>query len=412
MAVTMYKVRQLFNGKSIADIPARIEQEFAKANLQEAVRPGSKIAVAAGSRGIANISEIIKAAVVELKKFGAKPFIVPAMGSHGGATAEGQTKVLNSLGITEESMGVPIHSSMEVIQVGTNDKGVPVYLDKNAAEADGIFIVNRVKAHTDFDAPIESGLVKMIAIGLGKHKGCVALHTHGLAANIPKAAGVVLKQGFCLGGLAILENSKEETAYLEVVKAQDFLIREKELLKKAKKFMAKLPFKALDVLVVKTMGKAISGTGMDTNVLGRLRVEGVPEPDDIKIKRVVVLTLADNSYGNALGVGLADLTTKRLVDSINFDAMYANVISTSFLERGKIPIYLPTDREAINTAIKTAGPVTEENVRLCVTKNTLELEELIISERLLSELKSLPHIEVLGKIGDIPYSAKGELQLF
>ncbi len=412
MAVTMYKVRQHFNGESIADIPGRVKDEFAKTNLQGVIKPGSKIAVAAGSRGIANIAEIVKAAVAELKNLGAEPFIVPAMGSHGGATAEGQKKVLNSLGITEEEMGAPIRSSMEVIQVGTNEEGVPVYLDKNAAESDGIFVINRVKAHTDFDAPIESGLVKMIAIGLGKHKGCVALHTHGLATNIPKAAAIVLKQGFVLGGLAILENSKEETTYLEVVKAQDFLIREKELLKKAKTLMAKLPFKALDVLVVKTMGKAISGTGMDTNVLGRLRVEGLPEPDDIKIKRVVVLNLANNSYGNALGVGLADLTTKRLVDSIDFDAMYANVISTSFLERGKIPIYLPTDKEAIDTAIKTAGPVTEENIRLCIIKNTLELEELIVSESLLSELQALPHLEVVEKIGDIPYSDMKELNLF
>lgn len=412
MLPNMFLVRQKFEGNSIDNIADGVHEAFVQVDLESEVKKGQRIAVAVGSRGIANISAIVQSVVNELKLLGAEPFIVPAMGSHGGATAEGQEQVLMSLGVTAEKIGVPIVSSMEVELIGQTADGVPVYLDKSAFESEGIFLINRIKPHTDFDAPVESGLIKMIAIGLAKHKGCVTIHTHGLAKYIPQAAEAVLKKGVIIGGLAIIENSKEKTAHLEVIKAKQLLIKEPQLLEKAKKLMARLPFKELDFLIVRAMGKTISGTGMDTNVIGRQKVEGLPEPDSIKIKRIAVLDLMDNSYGNALGIGLADFTTKGLVDKIDFKAMHANVISTGYLERGKIPIYLDTERETIETALKTIGPVKPEKATICVIRNTLELEELVVSESLLPVVQTLENVEVIHSIGPLPFSNNGVLQLF
>jgi hypothetical protein len=408
----MYHIRQHFTCMSIEDIPSCVRNEFLTSGMDGVIKPGQKIAVAVGSRGITNIPVIVRAAVEELKRLGAIPFIVPAMGSHGGATDEGQEKVLRSLGITEESAGAPIVSHMDVVQVAVSPDGVPIYLDKVAAGADGIFVINRIKPHTDFDAPVESGLMKMIAIGLAKHTGCVTLHTHGLSRNIPIAADAVLSEGYIKGGLAIVENSREQTACLKVLKAEEFITKERELLVEAKRLMARLPIMDLDVLIVKEIGKTISGTGMDTNVIGRLRVEGLPEAEGAKIKRIVVLELSANSYGNALGIGLADLTTKKLVDSIDIKAMYANVISTCYLERGKIPIYLDTDQLAAEAALATIGPVSPENARICIIKNTLELEELFVSESLLHEITALPHIEVLNDVEEALFTDEGNLTLF
>ncbi|AET69713.1 Uncharacterized conserved protein (DUF2088) [Desulfosporosinus orientis DSM 765] len=404
MDLNLFKVKQEFNSTRIDDISLTISQEFEKADLADRLKPGSKIAVAVGSRGIANISDIVKSVIKELKKLNVCPFIVPAMGSHGGATAAGQLKVLNSLGVTEKKVGVPLHSSMEVVRLGEIDGAVPLYFDKLAAEADSVFVINRVKPHTDFGGPLGSGLIKMISIGLGKHKGCVALHTHGLSKYIPVAAKLLLEKVNILGGLAIVENSQEETAHLELVKSGEMFEKEEKLLEMAKSQMARLPFKDLDVLIVKSMGKAISGTGMDTNVIGRLKVEGLPEQGELQIKRIVALDLAGNSYGNALGIGLADLTTKKLVDKIDFKPMYANVISTSYLERGKIPIFLDTDKEAVETALKTIGPRGVEKARICIIKNTLELEEFYVSASLVEELRENRNITIVEEIGQIPFA--------
>jgi len=404
MNLNLFKVKQDFKSAKIDDISSTISQEFKKANLADRLEPGSKIAIAVGSRGIANISEIVKSVIAEFKSLNVDPFIVPAMGSHGGATAEGQLKVLNSLGVTEKTVGASLHSSMEVVKFGEIDGAVPLYFDKFAAEADGVFVINRVKPHTDFGGPWGSGLIKMISIGLGKHKGCVALHTHGLSKYIPVAAKLLLEKVNILGGLAIVENSQEETAHLELVKSGEMFEKETNLLQMAKSQMSRLPFKDLDVLIVKTIGKAISGTGMDTNVIGRLKVEGLPEQGELQIKRIVALDLADNSYGNALGIGLADLTTKRLVDKIDFKTMYANVISTSYLERGKIPIFLDNDQEAIETALKTIGPRGVEKARICIIKNTLELEEFYVSASLVEELRENRTIIIMEETGQIPFA--------
>ncbi|WP_188397885.1 MULTISPECIES: lactate racemase domain-containing protein [Sporomusa] len=412
MMPSMFLVHQKFSCAAINDIAGEVSGAFTQAALQCEIKAGQKIAVAVGSRGIANISTIVRCAINELKRLGADPFIVPAMGSHGGATAAGQTKVLASLGITAEQTGVPVVSSMEVILLGQTPDGVPVYLDKSAAEAEGIFLINRIKPHTDFDAPVESGLIKMIAIGLAKHKGCVAIHTHGLAKYIPQAADIVINKTNIIGGLAIIENSREKTEQLEVIRGSQLIRREPELLAKAKKLMARLPFQQLDLLIVRTMGKTISGTGMDTNVIGRQRVEGLPEPGNIAIKRIVVLDLMDDSYGNALGIGLADFTTQKLVDKIDFKTMYANVISTGYLERGKIPIYLSTEQETIETALKTIGPVKPQDAHICVIRNTLEMEELVVSASLLPAIQKQDNLEVIQEIGPLSFSDKGVMQLF
>ncbi len=408
MFPVMYEVKQKLGGPQEFDIAAAVAREFVRRDMRSRIIPGQKVAVAAGSRGIANIAAIVAAVIGEFKKLGAAPFIVPAMGSHGGATAEGQAKVLKQLGIEEAAMGASVVSSMEVVEIGKTPGGVPVFLDKAAAEAEGVFVVNRVKPHTDFNGNVGSGLTKMVAIGLGNHQGCVTLHTHGLTANIPLAAKVAIDAGRVVGGLAIIENSHEQTAMLRLLLPDEFLTEEPDLLAEARRMMARLPVEDIDVLIVKEMGKNFSGTGMDTNVLGRMRVEGEREPETPRIKRVVVLDLSDKSYGNALGIGLADLTTRRLIDKIDHAAMYTNVLSTSYLERGKIPIFLERDQDAISAALRAIGPVPSAMARVCVIKNTLEMETLYVSEALKAELGHLP----ATLVGAIPFTDAGELKLF
>ncbi len=408
MFPVMYEVKQKLGGPQELDIAAAVAREFVRRDMRSRIIPGQKVAVAAGSRGIANIAAIVAAVIGEFKKLGAAPFIVPAMGSHGGATAEGQAKVLKQLGIEEAAMGAPVVSSMEVVEIGKTPGGVPVFLDKAAAEAEGVFVVNRVKPHTDFNGNVGSGLTKMVAIGLGNHQGCVTLHTHGLTANIPLAAKVAIDAGRVVGGLAIIENSHEQTAMLRLLLPDEFLTEEPDLLAEARRMMARLPVEDIDVLIVKEMGKNFSGTGMDTNVLGRMKVEGEREPETPRIKRVVVLDLSDKSYGNALGIGLADLTTRRLIDKIDHAAMYTNVLSTSYLERGKIPIFLERDQDAISAALRAIGPVPSAMARVCVIKNTLEMETLYVSEALKAELGHLPATPV----GALPFTDAGELKLF
>lgn len=404
----LYHIRQKFNTEKITEIESEIIRQFEQIQAKELLKPGMRIAVTAGSRGIANIPRIIRTVCDFLKAHQTQPFIVPAMGSHGGATAEGQVKVLSKLGITEETMGVPIVSDMTVVEIGHTPHSVPVYMDKNAYNADGIVVVNRVKPHTDFFDEIESGLMKMIAVGLGKEKGATTMHARGLATNILESARVSLANAPILFGLAIVENAKDETYKLKALLPKDFEAEEKKLLQEAKQIVPHIPADSLDVLVVQEMGKMYSGTGMDTKVLGRIRVFGETEPSSPVINKVVVLDLADNSYGNALGVGLADITTKRLVDKIDFQATYANLIPTTYLERGKIPVVMANDREAIDLAMRTAGDVTPETVKIAVIHNTLHLEELLVSAPLLQAIKD--PVEVLGP-WEMSFTEDGSLQL-
>lgn len=396
----MYRVRQRWSSEPLADIPGVVRAQLAGIGM--AIAPGMRVAITAGSRGIRDIVPITRAVVDWLRAAGAEPFIVPAMGSHGGATAAGQVKMLGSLCITEERMGCPIHSTMEVVQLGSIADGTPVYMDKFAAEADGVFVINRVKTHTSFDGPIESGLAKMCAVGLGKRQGAETVHrtaVYGLKEQMVPMARVVVEQGGVLGGLAIIEDAREQTTELVGLPPAE-IGREGEarLLVRSKELMARLPFERLDVLVVDELGKNISGTGMDTNVIGRLPIPGEPPMASPIINVIVVLDLTDETYGNANGMGLADITTARLAAKVDFHATYVNVLTAGLvgLCKGGLPITLPTGHDAVATAIKVCGQADPAAARIVRIKNTLLLEELLVSPALLPEVAAHPGLELLG----------------
>ncbi|MCW4048881.1 MAG: nickel-dependent lactate racemase, partial [Candidatus Bathyarchaeota archaeon] len=386
----MAKARQLFDHPSVTDIPETIRAQLKTKNLAERIKPGQRIAVTAGSRGIANISLILKTVVEELKILGAEPFLVPAMGSHGGSTPEGQVEVLHSMGITEETVGALIVSSMEVKPIGTLHDGVEIYLSKVALEADGILPVSRIKPHTDFKGEIESGLLKMLAIGLGNQKGAEMIHWHrydGYHRILPEAGKHIIEKTNVVMGLAVLENAYHKTASIHVIHPEKFYDQEKRLLEKAKQLLPRLPFNDIDVLVIEEIGKNISGVGMDTNVTGRFWMDNEDDPRAPKIKKIVVLDLTEETHGNAIGLGLADLTTRRAYEKIDYHQTYVNCLTQGSGETGKIPPFLPNDRDAIATAIRISGPIQPHEARVIRIKNTQELEELYISEALVTQLK-------------------------
>lgn len=410
----MVQVRLRFQGPCIENIEATVFEQLQNADIKQKLLPGARVAVTAGSRGIANIALIIRSTVRALKDMGALPFIVPAMGSHGGATAEGQIEVLHSLGVTEAYCEAPILSSMEVVEIGQTDNGIPVYTDKHASEADAVLLVGRVKLHTDFKSPIqiESGLMKMAAIGLGKHKQALQIHhfgVQGIRDMMPRVAEVVLKKVNVLCGLAIVENAFEQTAHLEAIPADQIVEREPELLQLSAKLFPKLPFDDLDILVVDEIGKNHSGTGMDTNIIGRLRILGEQEPQSPRIKYVIASDLSEESHGNALGIGLADLTTKRLFDKIDFQKMNENVITSSFLARAAIPIVLNNDKEAWEVALRCNWGIEPSKARIVRIHSTLHLEYMYVSESLLREISALPNIEVIGAPQEIIFDQEGNL---
>jgi hypothetical protein len=335
------------------------------------------------------------------------------MGSHGGGTAEGQLEILESLNITEESVGAPIVSSMEVVEIGRSSYGFPILVDKHAAEADGIIVVNRIKPHTEFEGPIESGLMKMMAIGMGKHKGCFEVHKqtvhYGYRDVIPEIGGVILDKLPILFGLAIVENVYDETALIQAVPPSQFLSEEKNLLARAKGLMARLPFDQTDVLIVDEMGKNISGAGMDTNVIGRIMFIGEKEPENPRITRIVVLDLTEASHGNAVGIGLADYTTQRLVGKIDHGAVATNAITAMTPEKGRIPLAMKTDKEAVEAALTTIGAVDPEAARVVHIKNTLEIAELDISEALLEEIKGREDLKLMEELGPLSFDDERNL---
>ncbi|CAM5786141.1 lactate racemase domain-containing protein [Brevibacillus borstelensis] len=410
----MIKIRQRFTGPVVADIDGTVSKQLDSAGLKQNVKPGMQVAITAGSRGIANIQLIIRAVVRELRQMGAEPFIVPTMGSHGGATAKGQVEVLESLGITEAFCGAPIRSSMEVEQIGQTEEGMPVYVDKNALAADGIILMGRVKVHTDFKSPIgiESGLMKMAAIGLGKHKQALLIHSHGVTGIrdiMPKVARVMLARTKILCGIAIVENAFEQTALIEAIPTAQIEARERELLAESAALMPKLPAEEIDILIVDEVGKNYSGTGMDTNIIGRLRIQGTPEPQSPRIKYIIASDLSEASHGNGLGIGLADLTTQRFFDKLDFKAMNENVITSTFLARASIPIVLESDRAALAAALRANWGVEPEKARIMRIPSTLHLEYLYVSEALLPEVTELPHVEVVGELAELEFDDQGYL---
>jgi hypothetical protein len=379
------RVRQPFDRTRLEDVCGAVTAGLRSLRLAEGVQPGFRIAITAGSRGIHNLVAITRTVVGVIKELGGHPFIVPSMGSHGGATDEGQKRLLADLGISEASMGCPVVSSMTVEEIGRTSKGIPVYLDRHAVHADGIIVINRIKPHTAFRGEIESGLCKMLAVGLGKHKGARQMHAAGLGGTLVEAARVILARVPVLAGVAVLENSLDETAEVHVVAPEKFEETDRRLLERAWQTLPRIPFDPLDVLIVDEMGKNISGTGMDKNVIGiGPRVGGKMEMGAPAVSTIVVLGLTSETHGNANGVGLADITTRRLVDSIDYKATYTNVLTTRLWSAGRLPVIMETDRDAIDVALGETPPA---QVRLVRIKNTLHLEELEISEALLPEAR-------------------------
>ncbi|HSC70554.1 MAG TPA: hypothetical protein VLH58_04325 [Candidatus Methylomirabilis sp.] len=409
----MFRVKQRFEGPSLHDIPGSVRDSMRGLHLQDKVKPGQTVAVTAGSRGIANIDRITRAVMDELKALRLQPFIVPTMGSHGGATAEGQRKVLEHYGITEASMGCAIRSSMEVLQIG-EVKGIPVFCDKNAWGADHIAVLARIKPHTDFQGEIESGLFKMMAIGLGKQQGAEhyhrAGHAYSYAEIFPLVGKKVLETARILFGLGIVENGYEETAKVQALLPKDFEEGEKALLREAKAWMARLPFDALDLLIVDDLGKNISGAGMDTNVIGRPFVQKAL--DRPRIRRIFVRDITPESEGNAVGIGMADVTTRRLVEKINYQAMYMNAITSGVSEGAKVPMTFDTDREAIEVALAMIGLTPPEHARVVRIKTTLHLAEMDVSEALIQEVKANERLSLVTQPAPFAFDGQGNLSPF
>jgi hypothetical protein len=346
--------------------------------------------------------------VEALKALGAHPFIVPSMGSHGGATATGQTEVLHGYGISEESVGAPIHASMEVVELGSTDLGVPVYMDRITWESDGVVVLGRVKAHTAFKAPIESGLCKMLAVGLGKQRGAETMHRAGLARTIPEAAKVGIASGKVVLGIAVVENASDQLMRIDVVEPQAFHDADRELLVASNAVLPRIPFDHADVLILDWIGKDLSGSGMDPNVIGMWRRLGGDRSPDYR--RIVVRDVTEESRGNAIGIGWADVTTNHLVSRIDYAAMYMNCLTANAPDIARVPMTMPNDREAISIAIRTSGgSASPDAVRLVHAHSTLRLEELMVSEALLPDVRANPALEIISDPMPMVFDAAGVL---
>ncbi len=405
----MVRIQQKLYDRVLLDLDSVVIRDVER-RLTGRVQAGQQIAIAVGSRGVANIARIVRGVAEAVHRVGGEPFVVPAMGSHGGATAEGQVEILASLGVTEAFIRCPIRSSMDVVQIGTTDDGLPVYLDKHAASADGIIVVNRIKKHTDFHGEVESGLMKMICIGLGKQAQADLVHSYGawgLQHYVPRVARVTLAKAPILLGVATLENGYDETSEIATFDANELEAGEKRLLRKHRRTYPSLPIDDIDVLIVDWLGKNISGTGMDTNVIGRIRIRGVPEPKRPRIRTIVALGVTEESHGNAVGVGLADLISQRLRDQIDETTMAVNVITSGFLDRGHIPITLPNDRLAIETALSRLPLTIRDKARVVRIQDTLHLGELEVSESLLAEVLQNPNVSVVAAAHPLEFDDAG-----
>jgi acylphosphatase len=408
----MVNVRQKFDSAHLGDIQATVLKEFQRPEVRARIKSGQVIAVGCGSRGIANIATITKCVIRELQALGAKPFIFPAMGSHGAATAEGQKKVLEGYGISEASMRVPVRATMDTVIVGNLDDGTPVHMDRFAAEADGIVVINRVKPHTAFRGATESGVTKMLSIGIGKINGAATYHQHGMdtfPTLLPKVRDVNLAKRNVLLGVGIVENAHDQTAVIEVMPAGQIASREPMLQEMAKRLMPQIYFDEIDVLVIDEMGKNISGAGFDPNITGRNR-RAVKWNFGPKVKKIVVLGLTHETHGNATGMGGADIITMRLFKEIDIPSTYANIITSMNLDGGAIPIVMNTEREAVQLAVKTVVRVKPENCRIVRIRNTLDIAQIQVSEPLLGEVRSRPeHFQIASPAAAFAFDANGRL---
>ena len=386
----MYRVRQRQDATSIENVAEAVGRELARCKLENKVRAGQTAAVAVGSRGIHDLAAIVSAAIRHLKDLGLKPFVIPAMGSHGGATAEGQAEVLHDLGITESAVGAPVVSNMDAVALGRLESGAEVYFARDALEADHLVVINRVKPHTILRGDVESGLCKMLAVGCGRQQGAANMHKYGLAASIVPAARMILEQAPVLCGLAIVENASEQTHTIRSALPNEFVNVDRELLREAKRLFPQIPLDDLDILVVDEMGKNISGAGIDPNVVGFWRQDGGPRKPDYRI--LIVLDLTPQSHGNALSIGMADLTTRRVIDKIDLKATYTNALTSGLLSGARLPMALENDRAVLAAALSQVPQ--PDRVRMVRIVNTLSLETFWATEAVLSELREQAGIVV------------------
>ena len=410
----MVRIRQNYSDDRIADIPAHLKEEFRKHDYASLVR-GKRIAVTVGSRGIPNNTVIVKTICDQLKEWGASPFIVPAMGSHGGGTASGNLEILEGYGITEENIGVPVCASMDTVQIGTLDDAghTPVYCDRYAYEADGIVIYNKVKPHTDFRGEHESGLLKMMAIGLAKHTGCSRLHELGFdtfAENIPKAAEVFLKNANVVFAVGTVQNAYDQISDLKVYPHDGIIAGDAELLKTARERFPRFRFDDVDVLVIDRIGKDISGEGADPNVTGRGFMPYFK--DDFHTKRLFIRGLSEQSHHNACGLGLADITTRRCLNEVDWESTWVNVTTNLMIDGGKIPFYMNNDYDALRTALRTCPRIDYDRARIVRIRDTLSLNEFEVSQPLAESLKDVPGVEILGDPYPLPFDEEGFLKDF
>lgn len=412
---TLTLVRQVAKQPSIADVAGEVRRQWLDSKVAKRIKRGDRIAVGCGSRGIANITTIVRSTVEALQELGAKPFIVAAMGSHGGASAAGQREVLARYHITEAELGVPVKTDMDSRQVGVNSWGEPVWWDVNALGADGVVTVSRIKPHTDYRGPHESGVAKMCVIGLGKREGASQHHRwgwKGLQQMLPETFMTILEKTKFLGGLGIVENAREETAILQVLDRDEVREVEPRLLEQARSLMGRIPFDELDVLVVGEIGKNYSGAGMDPNVIGRLCIEAAPEleTNKPKVTRIVALDVSPESHGNGTGIGLADLTTQRAIDGIDPVPFRMNNLTACFLRRSQIPFAFDTDREVLECGVETCWQPIPEKLKFAVIPNTLEVSELWVSAPLAEQARKNPDVEVVGSPRPIPFDAAGNIR--
>jgi hypothetical protein len=399
-------------GNPVEDVEGAVRAAVRASTRLNALPARSSVAVALGSRGISKIVVIGQAVVAELKALGHEPFIVPAMGSHGGGTADGQVEVLRSLGLTEVALGAPIRSSMEVVDYGMTSDGARCKFDRNAAGADAVVVVNRVKSHTTFDRTIESGLVKMVAVGLGKTEGARSVHRTGPSAlidTLPALAKVALERSPIALGIAVVENAQKDLVAVEGVAPEDFFESDMRLLKMAKSFIARLPFGKMDALVVEQIGKDISGAGMDYAVMGRADLRSVPNPPEPFASRIAVLGLSKATGGNGLGIGLADFTTVDVVSRIDLQQIYMNSLTSTMAEKSRIPIVLKNDLDALRAAVSSSWSATDLETRLCVIRSTLHLQEILVSESLMAETLASGTAEQVGDFFPLRFSPDGRL---
>lgn len=408
----MVRVRQRFDRPVVRDPEAELVSGLRAKGVLAGLKKRMSIAVTVGSRGITNQPLLVKTLVRELKAAGAEPFIIPAMGSHGGATAAGQRSMLEGMGFTEKEMGAPIRATMDTVVIGESANGLPVYIDRYASEADGIVIINRIKPHVAFRGPYESGLMKMLAIGLGKQKGADICHELGfgrMAENIPALGRVTLASGRILFAVGTLENAYHETSRIEVLRAGEVESREPFLQEEAKRLSPKLHLDELDVLIIDEIGKDISGTGFDTNVVGRYHtpyISGGPS-----ITRILVLDITDVSHGNANGLGIVDFTTRRAYEKFDFENTYPNSLTSTVPASVKLPMVLKSDRQAMQAAIKTCNIPDKTTVRMARIKNTVTLGEIEVSENLLDEVRANPYMEIDTRSApaELPFDGEGNI---